>query len=184
MIDASLAHDGINIILLTLLVITAIGIVATRNLLTATITMSIFSLLMAAMYLVLGAPDVAITEAAIGAGISTVLFLAVILLTGEKEAACKRNIVPLAAVIFTGAVLIYATLDLPSFGSANTPASTHVAPYYLNQSYGDIGIPNTVTSILASYRGFDTMGEVFVIFTAGIACLMLLGGSAPKRKRK
>lgn len=178
-----MAHDGINIILLTLLIITAIGIVATRNLLTATITMGIFSLLMAAMYLVLGAPDVAITEAAIGAGISTILFLAVLLLTGEKEASCKRNIIPLGAVIFTGAVLIFATLNLPSFGSDTSPAYTHLAPYFIHKSYGDIGIPNTVTSILASYRGFDTMGEVFVIFTAGIACLMLLGGNAPKRKR-
>jgi multicomponent Na+:H+ antiporter subunit B len=49
-----------------------------------------------------------------------------------------------------------------------------VAPRYINDSPNEVGVPNMVTSVLASYRGFDTLGEVAVIFTAGIAVMVLL----------
>lgn len=170
------ANTIINLSLLSLLVVTAIAVSVIRNLLTATIILGIYSFLMAAMYLVLGAPDVAITEAAIGAGISTILFLAVLLLVGENEKASKHPILPLVVVFITGAMLIYAALDMPSFGDPDAIANTHLIPHYLEESGKEIGIPNVVTSILASYRGFDTLGEVFVIFTAGVSVLMLIGG--------
>jgi multicomponent Na+:H+ antiporter subunit B len=83
-------------------------------------------------------------------------------------------------VLVTGALLIYGTWDIPAFGDLAAPANQHVAPYYLGNSLSDTGVPNVVTSILASYRGFDTLGEVTVIFTAGIAVLLLIGG----RRRK
>ena len=54
-------------------------------------------------------------------------------------------------------------------------SAVHTAgPDYLARSVAETGIPNVVTSVLASYRGFDTLGETTVIFTAGIAVLMLL----------
>ena len=68
--------------------------------------------------------------------------------------------------------MIYATFDMPFYGDPNAPIQTHVAPYYLNQGIIDTGIPNVVTQVLASYRGFDTLGEVFVVFTAGVGVLM------------
>ncbi len=76
--------------------------------------------------------------------------------------------------IVTGAVLIYGTFDLPPFGAADTPVNTHIRPEYLAGSLPQTGIPNVVTSVLASYRGFDTLGETTVIFTAGIGVLLLL----------
>lgn len=173
----------IDIVLLALLCVSAIFVVMVTNLLTATIVFSIFSLLMASMYLVLGAPDVAITEAAIGAGMSTVLLLAALMLTGEKEKKVKRPVLPLAVIGFTAAALIYATMGMPAFGDANAVANTHVAAYYIDKTYDEIGIPNLVTAILASYRGYDTLGETFVIFTAGISVLLILGGrKSPKKK--
>jgi multicomponent Na+:H+ antiporter subunit B len=87
---------------------------------------------------------------------------------------------PLAVAIVTGAVLVYGTLDIPAFGDPEAPAQTHVAPYYLERAVPETGIPNVVTAVLASYRGFDTLGEVIVVFTAGIAVLLLIGG----RRRK
>ncbi|HKJ63981.1 MAG TPA: Na(+)/H(+) antiporter subunit B, partial [Desulfopila sp.] len=74
----------------------------------------------------------------------------------------------------TGALLIYGTLDMPHFGKADAPVHEHVAPRYLNESMEEIGVPNVVTSVLASYRGFDTLGETLVIFTAGIGVMSLL----------
>ncbi len=175
-----------DVILLLLLVIVAIAIIMARNLMTATILLTLFSLLMASTYLILGAPDVAITEAAIGAGISTILLLAALLITGEKEKPPKHPLLPLIVVTVTGGVLIYATLGLPALGEHDSVTNSHLAPYYLEKSGGtdgsggEIGIPNVVTSILASYRGFDTLGEVFVVFTAAISLLLLLGD----RKKK
>ena len=84
-------------------------------------------------------------------------------------------LLPLAVVLLTGAVMIYGTADMPAFGDPQAPAHQHVAPRYLQDSPQEIGIPNVVTSVLASYRGYDTLGETVVIFTAGIGVLLLLG---------
>lgn len=169
----------INIILLAFLAITAIAIVRMSNLFAIIMLFSIFSLLTAALFVVMDAVDVAFTEAAVGAGISTVLMIATLALTkdhDEKHPSSHRPWLPLAVVIITGAALVYGTLDIPAFGDPNAPAQTHVAPYYLEKSIPETGVPNVVTSVLASYRGFDTLGEVVVVFTAGIAVLLLIGG--------
>jgi multicomponent Na+:H+ antiporter subunit B len=76
--------------------------------------------------------------------------------------------------IIAGAALIYGTLDMPKWADPNSPASTHVSPYYLRHSVGDTSTPNVVTSVLADYRGYDTLGETTVVFTAGMACILLL----------
>jgi multicomponent Na+:H+ antiporter subunit B len=70
--------------------------------------------------------------------------------------------------------LIYGTLDMPKWGDPHSPASSHVSPYYLHNSLEQTGTPNVVTSVLADYRGYDTLGETTVIFTAGMACILLL----------
>ena len=77
-------------------------------------------------------------------------------------------------VLCTGAVLIYGTLDMPDWGDPDSPASTHVSPYYLTHTMKDTATPNAVTSLLADYRGYDTLGETSVIFTAGMACILVL----------
>jgi multicomponent Na+:H+ antiporter subunit B len=122
--------------------------------------------------------DVAFTEAAVGVGISTVLLLTVLALTRSREAVTPRSRrLPAAGVVLlTGATLGYASQDLPEFGAADSPVHNHpVTETYLFTSQQEIGIPNTVTSVLASYRGLDTLGELVVVFTAGIAVLSLLG---------
>ena len=91
---------------------------------------------------------------------------------------------PLAVVVATGAALIYGTLDMPFFGAPGAPAHQHVAPFYITESPSQTGIPNVVTSILASYRGYDTLGELAVIFTAGVGVLALLGLRRRKRPGK
>ena len=85
----------------------------------------------------------------------------------------------LLITIFVAVTLIYGTLDMPKWGDPNSPASTHVSPYYLHHSLEQTGTPNVVTSVLADYRGYDTLGETTVIFTAGMACILLL-----RRSRK
>jgi len=173
----------IVICLLTLLALTALIIVRARSLFAAAMLAGIYSFLGAGWMLLLDAPDVAFTEASVGAGISTVLFLATLALTTrEEKPRARRPWLPLAAVLVTGAALIYATFDMPRYGDPQDPIHQHVAPRYLEESEAEIGIPNVVTSVLASYRGYDTLGETTVIFTAGVAVLLLLGG--PRRRRR
>ena len=167
----------IDSILLTFMGATAITILWLRSLLAVVMLSGIYSLLAASMFVALDAVDVAFTEAAVGAGISTVLMMATIALTGEKERSpAHMPLLSLVVVLITGAALIYATFDMPAFGAADAPVNLHVAPRYLNESFGEVGLPNVVTSVLASYRGYDTLGEVTVIFTAAVAVMMLLGG--------
>lgn len=153
---------------------TAIGIVRVRNLFAVVVLSSIYSFLIASVLLVLDAPDVALTEASVGAGIGTVLLLGTLYLTKTEEAPPIHSVaLPLFVAIGTAAVLIWGVTATPPFGAADTPV--HLAgPDYIQRSMSDTGIANVVSAVLASYRGFDTLGETVVVFTAGIAVLMLL----------
>ena len=162
--------------LLTLLLVTAIAIVRAQNLFVAVMLSGIFSLLLAANFFLLDAADVALTEAAVGAGISTVLLLGALAITAERETAPSASrLVALIVVLVTTVVVIYATFDKPKFGDPNAPIHQHVAPWFFDKTAEAIDIPNVVTAVLGSFRGFDTLGEVFVVFTAGIGVLFLLG---------
>ena len=165
----------IDLVLVIFLAITALAVIWVRNLFAVAMLSGIYSLLMASVFVVLDAVDVAFTEASVGAGISTILMLGVLSLTFNREkVSIQTPILPLFIVITTGCLLVYGTWDLPFFGDPNAPAHQHVAPEYLAYSYKQTGMPNVVTAILASYRGYDTLGEVAVIFTAGIGILLLL----------
>ena len=167
-----------GVFLLTLLVITAIGIVRTNNLFVAVMLLGIFSLLIAANFFILDAADVALTEAAVGAGISTVLFLGALALTSELEKfKTPHRSLSIMVVVVATLVLIYATFEKPKFGDPDAPVHQHVAPWYLENTPEHMDFPNVVTAVLGSFRGYDTLGEVFVVFTAGIGVLFLL--SAP-----
>lgn len=176
-------------VLLTLLAAITIGVVRLRNLFAVVVLGGIYSFLMASVLIVLDAVDVAMTEASVGAGISTVLMLGALYLTKTEETVpAHAPLLPLFVAVATAAVLVYGTAALPPFGIADTPVHLHVAPYYLENSIPDTSVPNVVTSVLSSYRGHDTLGETTVIFTAGIAVLMLLKGRrevkpGPKRRR-
>ncbi len=167
--------------LLTMLVITAIGIVRAHNLFAAVILTGIFSLQMASVFFILDAADVALTEAAVGAGIATVLLLGALALLDDTEKVRKRGLLLPAAVVSAIALLIInATFDMPRLGDPEAPVHTHVAPWYLDETPVLIGVPNVVTAILASFRGYDTLGELFVIFTAGTGVLFLLASRAER----
>ena len=144
----------------------------------------IYSLLTAGLFVTLDAVDVAFTEAAVGGGISTVLLLGTLALTGaDSKPRRGRWRVALPVVLITGGALIYGTFDMPRFGDPNAPIHRHVVPRYIDDSLQETGLPNIVTSVLASYRGYDTMGEVTVIFTAGIGVMLLLGPATRRRRR-
>ena len=187
----------IDFILLFLLVVCAITAVLMKDLLSSVVILSAYSLIMAVLWMRLNAVDVAFTEAAVSAGITSVLMITALNKTKRREQIVQKSqiknpkiehknsrlfsyksIPSLTIVLLTGSVLIYGTIDMPSFGDPNAPANLHLAKRYIEKSYLETGSLNFVTAILASYRGYDTLGEVIVIFTSGVCVVLLM------RKRK
>ncbi|MAN46912.1 MAG: cation:proton antiporter [Hyphomonas sp.] len=167
----------VNIVLLGMLFIVGIAIARMRSLFGIVMLSGIYSLVSAAWYVAVDAVDVAFTEAAVGAGMSTAVLLGAMLLTSRTAKPEKplKNLGPFLVCIVTGILLIYATVDLPGFGDPNSPANSGVGLTYLQINWHDTGIPNVVTPVLGSYRGFDTLGETTVVFVAGLAVALLLG---------
>jgi multicomponent Na+:H+ antiporter subunit B len=155
--------------------ITVVGLAVQRNLFSAVVLFGIYSFLMSTVLVALDAVDVAMTEAAVGAGVSTVLLLGALYLVGGMEAKpLVRPLVPLVLSVAVGAVLAYGMQGLPEYSDRQAPIHTHVAPRYLQEGPKETGVPNIVTAVLASYRGYDTLGETVVVFTAGAGVIALL----------
>lgn len=196
----------LDMALLGLILLTAIGAVEVRNLYSAIMLSSIYSLLMACFWMTNDAWDVAFTEAAVGAGISTILLIGTLVLTGSIETVRRAVSWPALLVCAAAAtMLVYGTLDMPRYGDPKAPA--HVHPLYEGyvkqnvpkhpggRSAADVAaweaahadhshgedffhghVPNQVTSVIVSYRAFDTMFETAVILTAGMSLILLLRG--------
>ena len=130
-------------------------IAASSNLFVTTLLASNLSLFVALVFALLNAPDVALTEAAVGAGASSLLFLAVLVRTGNFYSYQRTRpfLAFLVASIFF-VLMAFSMFGLPTYGSADAIANTHLARYYLDNTLADTGLPNAVTAILASYRGF------------------------------
>lgn len=151
-----------------------------RNLFAVVVLAGIYSFLMATVLVAMDAVDVAMTEAAVGAGISTVLLLGALYLSKSEEAkSIHRPWLPFAASLAVAGLIVYGTLGLPEFSDPKAPIHVHVVPRYLNDIKTEVDVPNVVTAVLASYRGYDTLGETTVVFTAGAGVVALL-----RRKRK
>ncbi|MCP1661881.1 MULTISPECIES: DUF4040 domain-containing protein [Methanocalculus] len=166
----------LNGALLLALIVLAIWALRSRDLLVAAMILSVYSFLMAIIYAQLNSPDVALTEAAIGAGITTALFILAIRMTARMEEETDDNkirIGPLVVVLTVGAILALAAAGMPAFGSPDSPGATVTGNPYIEEGQKIMGVSNVVTSIIAYFRAFDTLGEVTVIFAVGIIIIGL-----------
>ncbi len=179
---------NITAILLTIsaiiMVIACIYLIKSKNLVESIIVMSVFSLFISICYLFMDAPDVAMTETALGACLSSCVLLNIVKIVGNDIGKTKKIRIILSTILCIIFIicLCWASLDLPKFGNENSPMQTHLTKYYIENTERDIGIPSFVASILASYRGYDTLGETTVILIAGLAVLLIT--SRKKRKEK
>ncbi len=174
------------LVLAALMVVMALAIAGVSGVFSAVVYTSIFSMLSVALFTALHAVDVALTEAAVGAGISLVLFVSCLASVGSADSVViprRRQLLAAAMAVVLAVLLGYGSMDLPALGAAQSAVHTHLSPGYLEQTRQLLEIPNLVTGILAGFRGYDTLGELIVIFTAGVGVLSLLGrgtaGSKP-----
>lgn len=169
---------------MVLMAVTVWVIGRSRNLFGVVVLSGIYSFLMATVLVAMDAVDVAMTEAAVGAGISTVLFLGALYLCKSEEARpVHKPWLPLGISVAVGGMLVYGTLGLPEFSDPKAPIHQHVVPRYLNESKNEVDVPNVVTAVLASYRSMDTLGETTVVFTAGAGIIALLRRRRTERKK-
>ena len=84
--------DIILLILLSLIVVCAVSTVFTKRLLTAVVIYMSFSLIMSIIWVLLQAPDLAITEAAVGAGITSILYFVTLDKIKKMEEVFKQNV--------------------------------------------------------------------------------------------
>lgn len=174
----------IIITLLAMMAAVTVAIATRRNLFAVVVLGGIYSFLMATVLVALDAVDVAMTEASVGAGISTILFLSALYLGRSEEIKPLHGpVLPLLVAIATGAALVYGTLGLPAFSDPDAPIHQHVVPRYINEGVRETGVPNIVTAVLASYRGYDTLGETTVVFTAGVGVIALLRRLRSRKER-
>jgi multicomponent Na+:H+ antiporter subunit B len=166
--------------LLLVLAMLALAAVRAADLLIAVLLLGAYGFVMSLIWAGIGAVDVAFTEAVVGAGASTVLLLAGLLRTSRRRSVPPRSQrwVAFALTLATGTALLGLTAALPPLGDPGAPAALNVSPRYLARTLEETATPNAVTSVLADYRGYDTLLETTVILTAGLGSWLLL---APRR---
>jgi multicomponent Na+:H+ antiporter subunit B len=162
---------------MALVAITALALIRVRDLFGVIVLLSVYSGLLATVFVLMGAPDVALTEAVVGTSVSTVFFMALMWWIHPYEV--TRYPIghrALAAVppLLLGGVLVYGISALPPFGSHDAPPMVRVSPTYVEQSYADMATPNVVTAVLADYRSLDTLIETAVVLAAALACLLIM----------
>ncbi|SFR44203.1 MULTISPECIES: DUF4040 domain-containing protein [Halorubrum] len=164
--------------LLTFVLGCALGAALLEDTLAAVMAFAAYSLGVSVLWLVLQAPDVGLTEAAVGAGIMTVLFLLALSNTVSPDADRLFEPIRWRTVALVGGfvLLIGATVPaLPAIGDPNSPVvAGEVSQYYLANAYAETEVRNAVTAVLAAYRGFDTLGEGVVVFSAVVVTLSVL----------
>jgi len=169
--------------LLILQLIIAVAIVRSRDVFNAAMLTGGFSLMGASLFMVLDAADVAFTEAAVGAGISTALALGALSLLRFRDRGARPHNHRMALLACGALFVLWMSVvpQMPVIGDAESPLQQHpLTTTFFDGAATEIGIPNTVTAILGSYRGFDTLGEAFVILIAGLVVYLLLGQRHPR----
>lgn len=164
-------------ILTVLIVVSAIALIFVRDLFSVVALLAVYSGLLATMFAVLGAVDVAFMEAVVGTSLSTVFLMALMWWIDPTELSRfsrPRRLVAVVPALGMGALLLYGVNALPAFGDPQAPATVHVSPEYAARSVSDMATPNVVAAVLADYRSFDTMIEAAVVLTAVLACLLIL----------
>ena len=176
----SVGITPVELSLFVFVLITAVLTALFRDVLATIVIFAAYSLGLAVVYVFYRAPDVGLTEAAIGAGVTTILLLLTIAKTTRPPTDALFEPIDWPAAAVCGLFALVAGATLVAFPGVGDPAApilqnADVTGYYLANAYDETGARNAVTSVLAAYRGFDTFGEAIVVFAAGISSLLVLG---------
>ncbi|WP_260843152.1 Na(+)/H(+) antiporter subunit B [Sedimenticola selenatireducens] len=172
---------GLFDILLVFLVLSLAWLVmSSEDLFRAIVLFVAFGLLMALVWVRLEAPDIALAEAAIGAGLTGALMMAaldrlssvkpiqkVAASAQRKQLSLSSKVLPLIALVLIVLGLGYALLSLPEIADGLTPN--------VKENMAQSGVKNPVTAVLLNFRGYDTLLEMVVLLLA-LLSVWSLGG--------
>lgn len=173
----------INVVLIVFMLISAVGALRVKELVSAAFLTGCFSFFAAMLWALLLAADVSFTEALAGAGIATIFFLLALFgsthtIRPQAVSFTWKHAAAAGLTLGLGILFLWGSVGLPAFGDLTAPAQMHVSPFYLLNTIKDSHTPNAVTAVVVDYRGFDTLIETSVIFTAGMACLLIMKDKA------
>ncbi|MHC3437109.1 DUF4040 domain-containing protein [Natrialbaceae archaeon A-gly3] len=185
----------LELALVVFVLASAIFVALARDVVGAIVTFAAFGLGISVIWTLLAAPDVALVEAAVGAGVISVLLLITVVKTSgrstsENGTGLTEKFRPLnfPALFIIGALAIplgYTILSLPEIGDPAAAAVSETYPFsengdrtpygfYIQETLEDTGFPNAVVSVLVVYRGLDTLGELIVAFSAAVSVMVVL----------
>lgn len=173
-------------LLLIFMIIGAIIAVETRDLLASVICVGAVGFGASIAFLLLRAPDVAITQIVVEVLVLVILIRATIsrdltAISGDREFFGMVVAIVLLFVVFLFGMRVFE--HLPPFGQpAIETLAQSPARVYIESGLRDTGAANLVTSVLLDYRAYDTLGEATVLFTAILGALAILRKKARKRK--
>jgi multicomponent Na+:H+ antiporter subunit B len=160
-----------------LIAVSALAIIWARDLFSVVALMAVYSFMLAVLFALMGAPDVAFMEAVVGASLSTVFLLGLMWWIDPEELtrySGGRRLAALVPALLLGGVLVHGVNGLEPFGSAVAAPMEHVSPYYIQNALTDMATPNVVAAVLADYRSLDTLIESAVVVAALLACLLIM----------
>ncbi|MEM2282061.1 MAG: hydrogen gas-evolving membrane-bound hydrogenase subunit E [Candidatus Hadarchaeales archaeon] len=174
----------IILIFLLLTLVSAIVAVELRDLLSAAIVLGVSGFFVGVLFLLMMAPDLAMVQFLVETA-TTIVFVVAISRTHRRSSEPERfGSAIVLVVILASTFLAYSTFTkfITPFGStqytlARSVIGESVAGRYVDQSLSETGSRNFVCSVVFDYRGFDTLGEVTVLFVS------VLGISAILRKK-
>lgn len=172
----------LDLFLMSVILFIAVAIVHSSSLLTSVILATAMSVLCALLYVVMAAPDVALTEASIGACVTTCFLLATLKYLNKDTDKLKIDYLAIGICIILFVAIVCHSLELHEYGAVDSLTNGGAVAYYKSNFGKDTGLLSIVNSILASYRGFDTFGETLVIFIAGVSLLLILGKKNQEKK--
>lgn len=175
-------------LLFIILLGTALAVFFTRKNLIAIIIFTAYSLIMSLIWVIIKSPDLAITEAAVGAGITSLLFYVTLSSvddikefehTGFVKKPDEKNsrlftAMGIGITVIIVALLLVNVSHMPPYGNADNPAVNEVYHRYVESGVEETGAINLVAAVILDYRAFDTFGEAVMIFTALITVMILL----------
>jgi multisubunit Na+/H+ antiporter MnhB subunit len=175
--------SGLLTMLIALMIVAALIAIESRNLLSAIISVGAVGFLAAIAFVLLGAPDLAITQIAVEI-LGLVILIPATIRRDRTDAGTRRPLVPtlaaLAAVLLGTAASWRLLAGMPAFGlSVMDRFADAPSRWFLGEGHAETGAANIVTAILLDYRAYDTLGEVSVLFCAvlGVAAILRGGGS-------
>jgi multicomponent Na+:H+ antiporter subunit B len=160
-------------LLLLFMVVAAIIAVEVKDLISSVVAVGAVGLGLSLAFLVLKAPDLAITQLVVEILCLIILIRATIKrdLPFIRDGRWHFNTV--STLVFIAVFLIFAYValkDLPGFGQP----LLRVAANYLRQGLSKTGAVNLVSSVILDFRAYDTLGEATVLFTAVMGVLAVM----------